>query len=96
MLNGMNDKLFPDATTDENNQFTMVRLLVSFSVDIFNAIKEGRFEDNYGNRAIFKMKVKALKVMDLFLNFRFYLRLQVGIMYHRECNHTVSPLAFHL
>jgi len=43
-------------------------------------LKEGRFEDNYRNRAIFKMKIKALKVMDLFLNFRFYLRLQV-----REC-----------
>jgi len=29
LLNGMNDKLFPNATTEENNLFTMVRLLIS-------------------------------------------------------------------
>ncbi|XP_065902249.1 inositol 1,4,5-trisphosphate receptor type 2-like [Dysidea avara] len=67
MLNGKNDKLYPDATPDENKQFTM----------------EERFEDNNENRAIFKMKVKALKVMDLFFNFRFYLRLQHFIYDYR-------------
>ncbi|XP_065909470.1 inositol 1,4,5-trisphosphate-gated calcium channel ITPR1-like [Dysidea avara] len=60
LLNGKNDKEFPYATPDENDHFTL----------------EGRFEDNHKNRAIFRMKIMALKVMDLFFNFRFYLRLQ--------------------
>lgn len=40
MLNGMNDKLFPDATTDENNLFTMVRLLVSLLIFLMQQRKE--------------------------------------------------------
>ena len=62
--------------------------------------KEGRrYEDNQENRAIFNMKIKALKVMNLFFNFRLYLRLQVWdtLISYLHMFYSISfLLAFHL
>ena len=46
---------------------------------VLNVIwQDGRFKDTEENRPIFKLKVKVIKTINLFFNFRFYLRLQVS------------------
>ena len=38
-----------------------------------------RFRETEENLAIFQVKQRGLEVIDLFFNFRFYVRLQVGV-----------------
>ena len=95
LLNGKNDKPFPKANEDESISFREVRkqtfnfcnvqtfesrLIRSYQAYVLASQKE-RFKDNDKNKAVFSVKIKALKVMDLFFNFRFYLRLQVSTIY---------------
>ena len=80
LLNGKNDKPYLEANASETSKFTNVRMYVlCINICLSNALQSQgeRYIDNQENRAIFKMKIKALKVMNLFFNFRLYLRLQV-------------------
>ena len=47
-------------------------------------MQERRYKDSPVNRPVFNMKIKALKIIDLFFNYRFYIRLQVSF-YIRMC-----------
>ena len=44
--------------------------------------ENGRFKETEENQAIFMVKERAIEVIDLLFNFRFYIRLQVGHMTH--------------
>ena len=41
--------------------------------------KGGRYKETDENKTIFTVKERALEVLDLLFNFRFYIRLQVSI-----------------
>ena len=79
LLDGKNDLPHPDANTEESSRFKVVIMVVYSGICTINIlqIQKTRFENNKRNRAVANMKIKALKVMDLFFNFRLYLRLQV-------------------
>ena len=51
--------------------------LVPEKLQLDNFHNSGRFEATVENQAIFTVKERALEVLDLFFNFRFYIRLQV-------------------
>lgn len=38
-----------------------------------------RFRESKENQALFKVKERAIEVIDLFFNYRFYIQLQVGV-----------------
>ena len=52
-------------------------ILTLLAIYLF-VLQEGRYKDSSVNRPVFNMKIKALKIMDLFFNYRFYIRLQVS------------------
>ena len=78
LLNGKNDRPHPDANSVASEPFRDVRNWLLYTILYVLDLQEGRFEDNHINRAVFNMKIKALKIMDLFFNYRFYIRLQVN------------------
>ena len=41
--------------------------------------ESGRYKETEENKAIFTVKEKAIEVLDLLFNFRFYIRLQVSL-----------------
>ena len=53
-------------------------MLYSHSSCHLFVMQERRYKDCSVNRPVFNMKIKALKIMDLFFNYRFYIRLQVS------------------
>ena len=79
LLDGKYDKPFPSANAEQAQQFIKVRIYLLFIyIPLKFNLQEKRFEDNRENRAVFNMKIKALKVINLFCNFRIYLRLHVS------------------
>lgn len=52
-------------------------LVVMVERQISDFKKSGRFKETDENQAIFTVKQRAIEVIDLLFNFRFYIRLQV-------------------
>lgn len=65
--------------------------VISFVVVVERQLKDfrvsGRYEETDENQAIFTVKERAIEVIDLLFNFRFYIRLQV-----RSCASHVSVM----
>ena len=82
LLNGKNDKSHSGANSENFSGFNKVHTAVPIYVQNCdyvsnNIMLKKRYEDTPENRAVFNLKIKALKIMDLFFNFRIFLRLQV-------------------
>ena len=87
VMNGKTDLLFPETAGNkagESSQgsgghwgqgFETVCVCAGVEQEDFHS--SGRYKETQQNKAVFTVKERAIEVLDLLFNFRFYVRLQV-------------------
>ena len=86
VMNGFTDVAFPH-DMDDNLSILVMKQLKDFK-------DSGRFKETDDNLAMFTVKERAIEVIDLLFNFRFYVRLQVRISVLPQHTLATAPLSF--
>lgn len=86
VMNGKTDLLFPKTASGGGaGEFTQGSGVRGQIVGVATGIEEtdfnssGRYKETQQNKAVFTVKERAMDVLDLLFNFRFYVRLQVSL-----------------